>query len=346
MKVIIISPHPSFGGSSTANQNIAKSIACAGHDVIYMDEYYPEELKSKAGLNIDSYPVHRNKVLKQFATYRYLRSLEPDAIIFGVPIIGVFMWLAALLLRIRGIKTCCIFHSLSLSKSLSGRMTDALISCFASTCSKLFFVSDYTLVSWMKFWPLKFKKKSAYVIFNPIEMKPGTKSSNTPTPFIVGFVGRFSNEKQPLLFCETAKALSNNTNIRFVAFGDGPLLEECKEKYSVNVEFKGYSNDIDKIYKDMSILLMTSEFENCPMAILESAARGIPAIAPKVGGIPEIVKPGYNGELFIEYSTESITKEIEKITGSYSAYSQNAFNEARSFTIETISAKWDKTLKN
>ena len=89
MKIIIISPHPGFGGASTANQNIAKSLMIAGHQIVYMDEYFPKELESKSNLHIDYYPIHQNGIRKQIETYKYIKSLNPDFIILGMPIIGV-----------------------------------------------------------------------------------------------------------------------------------------------------------------------------------------------------------------------------------------------------------------
>ena len=344
MKIIIISPHPSFGGSSTANQNIAKAIACAGHEVVYMDEYLTDEAKEKSGLRIDRYPVHRNKILKQFATYRYLRSLKPDVVIFGVPIIGVFMWLAALLLRMKGVRIGCIFHSLSLAGNFAGKISDFIISCFASTCTHLFFVSDYTLVSWKKFLPLKCKRRSSFVIFNPIEKCAHTKNYDKPAVLSIGFVGRLSREKQPIIFCNVAKEYSNESNVRFVAYGDGPLFEECKEQYSHCVDFKGYCNDIARIYDNIDILLMTSEFENCPMVILEAAARGIPAVVPAVGGIPEIIRPGYNGEMYETFTVEQIKEKLDIIMLDYTSYSRNSYEHSKQFTIEEIAKEWNRIL--
>ena len=344
MKVIIISPHPSFGGSSTANQNIAKAIACAGHEVVYMDEYLTDEAKEKSGLRIDRYPVHRNKILKQFATYRYLRSLQPDVVIFGVPIIGVFMWLAALLLRMKGVRTGCIFHSLSLAGNFAGKISDFIISCFAYTCTNLFFVSQYTLVSWRKFLPLRWKKKASHVIFNPIERSTRTQAADKAKGLSIGFVGRMSKEKQPELFCNVAAKYAHDSNVRFVAFGDGPLFEECKGKHSEYVNFMGYSNDIEHIYSNIDILLMTSEFENCPMVMLEAAVRGIPSVAPAVGGIPELIEPGCNGELYNEHKVLCIKEKLKTVIDEYAQYSRSARKCAEAFTLEEIAKQWNKIL--
>lgn len=345
MKILFISPHPGFGGASTANQNIARSIALAGHEVVYVDEYLPKQIADKSLLNVEFYPVHKNKFLGQFKTLKYIYSHKPDFIILGMPIIGVFTCLAMLMLRIKGVKIGCVFHSLSLSKNFSGMISEILVATFSLMCTHLFFVSQYTLLSWRKYWPVKWNKKAWNVIYNTVEKYEGEANLPATEKIYVGFVGRFSDEKQPKVFCEVAKAYKDS-NVKFIAYGDGPLLVECEETYSDCVEFMGYCNDLDKIYSKINILLMTSKFENCPMVILESALRGIPAVVPCVGGIPEVINSGKNGELYTEYATQQIKNCIDKILNNYRLYSTETKNLAQSYTLESKSMEWDRVLKS
>ena len=60
MKILFVSPHPGFGGSSSANRNIAQMIASLGHEVVYLDEYLPEDINIK-GCKINKTPIHKGK---------------------------------------------------------------------------------------------------------------------------------------------------------------------------------------------------------------------------------------------------------------------------------------------
>ena len=155
-----------------------------------------------------------------------------------------------------------------------------------------------------------------------------------------------SEEKDPTLFCNVAReSVVKSLPFSFHMYGDGPLMELLKKQFSGYVTFHGFERDGNKIYSNTDILLMTSQFENCPMAILESAAHGIPCVAPKVGGIPEIVKSGFNGQLFANRDTEDILMYLNEIQMSYSSFLENAYSESKKYKYEVISTKWEQALQ-
>jgi glycosyltransferase involved in cell wall biosynthesis len=77
-------------------------------------------------------------------------------------------------------------------------------------------------------------------------------------------------------------------------------------KYLTNLKcqdriiYLGWINDEIKFKQLFSnhILILPSSFEGLPVSILESFSSGMPVIATRVGGIPDIVFPGINGWLF------------------------------------------------
>lgn len=63
------------------------------------------------------------------------------------------------------------------------------------------------------------------------------------------------------------------------------------------VIFAGYRKDIRPYYEIMDISVLTSFSEGLSMTLLESMAHGIPIVATRVGGNPEVVEDGVNGYL-------------------------------------------------
>ena len=57
------------------------------------------------------------------------------------------------------------------------------------------------------------------------------------------------------------------------------------------------------------IVLPTLE-DNCPMVVLEAAAAGVPVVASRVGGIPDLVDHGVNGLLFDPHDPRSIRENV------------------------------------
>jgi glycosyltransferase involved in cell wall biosynthesis len=66
---------------------------------------------------------------------------------------------------------------------------------------------------------------------------------------------------------------------------------------SDGVEFVEASANIASVYHEADICVLTSDFEGTPNVLLEAMACGLPVVATRVGGVPEIVTHGETGFL-------------------------------------------------
>lgn len=62
-----------------------------------------------------------------------------------------------------------------------------------------------------------------------------------------------------------------------------------------------------------SLLVLPSIEDNCPMAVLEAMAAGLPVAAAAVGGVPDLIKPGITGWLFDPNDRRSIAETVKNI---------------------------------
>ncbi len=131
-----------------------------------------------------------------------------------------------------------------------------------------------------------------------------------PLPSAIGFVGRFSHEKGPDLFCRAASA--SPPDVRWIAFGDGPMRDDLQRQFAGKVEFRGMVSNIAEAWPEIGLLLMPSRAEGLPMAALEALATGVPVAAARVGAMPDVIRDGENGWLFDVGDLNAISVVVER----------------------------------
>ena len=58
---------------------------------------------------------------------------------------------------------------------------------------------------------------------------------------------------------------------------------------------------------------MPSDTEGLPLSIVEAMALGLPCIATRVGGVPELIDHGYNGYLITADRVDELVYSIKKL---------------------------------
>jgi len=90
--------------------------------------------------------------------------------------------------------------------------------------------------------------------------------------------------------------------VHLLMVGDGPErgpAEYLARELSVerHVSFLGKQNHVERIIPLAHALLMPSELESFGLAALEGMACGVPPVATRVGGVPELITDGVDGYL-------------------------------------------------
>jgi len=140
------------------------------------------------------------------------------------------------------------------------------------------------------------------------------KNWNDEGFFLIGTAGRLVEVKGYDYFIKAAKLVCNECgNIKFIIVGSGHLYSTLKRQIAAagisdRVILTGFRNDTKNILRSLNVFVMSSLYEGIPMALLEALALGKPVIATNVGGIPEVIKNGYNG-ILIESRNEKMIYE-------------------------------------
>ncbi|MEO5360116.1 MAG: glycosyltransferase [Nitrospirota bacterium] len=139
------------------------------------------------------------------------------------------------------------------------------------------------------------------------------------TDQLIGGFFRLSPEKLITDFIKVVwECKEKSSKIKAIIAGTGT--EEKLIKYWIaklnltdTVFLLGNRTDVFSVMRVCNIILLTSEYEGLPNCLMEAQYLGIPVVATRTGGIPEIVKNGITGELHEVGDVENMAKSIMKI---------------------------------
>ena len=165
---------------------------------------------------------------------------------------------------------------------------------------------------------------------------------------VLGSVGSFEERKgQSLLLEAVAKlATSSISNIHLMLVGDGPDEEMLKAKVKTmnlekNVTFFPFTNEPNYVFERINILVLPSLYkEGLPNVLLEAMSMGLPVIASKLAGVPEVVFDGETGYMVKPGDRNELIDAIIKLSSDKNNYLQIGKN-ARKLMEE----KFDKRVQ-
>jgi N-acetyl-alpha-D-glucosaminyl L-malate synthase BshA len=136
--------------------------------------------------------------------------------------------------------------------------------------------------------------------FRPVPWPPD--SGNSRRPRIV-HISNFRPVKNPRGLARIFLGILPRMAAELWLVGDGPeagWLKTCFQEQGLqrHVRFLGAQRQVAPILSQADLLLMPSLAESFCLAALEAMACGVPVLATRVGGLPEVVVHGKTGLLF------------------------------------------------
>ncbi|WP_304809200.1 MULTISPECIES: glycosyltransferase family 4 protein [Erysipelotrichaceae] len=205
------------------------------------------------------------------------------------------------------------------------------------------------------------KEKSVNIIPMGVDTQRFSSEYRVPNYFgqkdkkVVLFVGRLVEVKGLRYLIEAMKSI----DALLVVVGSGPMRDEYERLATPirnKVRFLGSKTheDLKKIYASADVFCMpsytteTGEKEGFGLVVLEAMASGLPIVASKSGGIPTMIKNGYNGLLFGEKDVEDLSNKLKSVINSESCreiLSRNALKTVKKYSYEIIAKQYADVLR-
>ena len=134
--------------------------------------------------------------------------------------------------------------------------------------------------------------------FCPVAREPSERGR----PAII-HVSNLRAIKHPQSMARVFVAVRRQLDAELWVLGDGEAMAAVRQHFDhagllPDVKLFGLRTDTENILRHAAVLLVTSRTESFCLAALEAAACGVPVVAPRVGGLPEVVAHGHTGILF------------------------------------------------
>lgn len=170
------------------------------------------------------------------------------------------------------------------------------------------------------------------------------------------YAGRLVPIKGVSMLLDALALLKERYCFHLSVLGDGEErtnLEKKANDKKLNCTFFGSQTNMEEYYRKADIFVYPSVVQEIfGISIVEAMAFGIPCVANRVGGIPEVIEDGYNGFLTESISIESLCKTIERTINirtnveEICRLSENAKIRAREFSIANTCDELDALLDN
>ncbi len=297
MKIVQIMPDFGLAGAEIMCENLTRELIKLGYDVTVVSMYsirtsITERLENdgvdvrylgkKRGLDI-AMIFKPKKILKQVKadaihTHRYCAQYAiPAAIMAGVKI------------RV---------HTLHSIASEENRKSARKLNAFFFKHCNLVPVALSELVQDSVTTEYCIAKEKIPVVYNGVDLSKciSKKSYATKDRFVILHIGRFAEPKNHIGLLEAFNIFhANHADSEIWLIGDGEKRGEV-ENYVKNhnlekaVKFYGLQSNVYGYLHNADVFILPSIYEGMPMTLIEAMGTGLPIVATKVGGIPDMLE--------------------------------------------------------
>lgn len=317
MKIVQIMPEFGIAGAETMCENLTYELIKLGHDVTVISMYDYNSaitdrltkagidiryLSKKPGVDFSMIPKMKRIFTETKAdvihTHRYCAQYAiPAAILAGVK------------------KRVHTVHNIA--EKENGRLARMFNKFFFRHCNLTpVALSELIQMSVVKEYSIS--RDKIPVVYNGIDLSKclPKESYYIEGNFKILHIGRFSEQKNHIGLIKAFKLFhENREDSQLWLIGDGEKKAEIEKYVAENnlvssVKFLGVQSSVYGYLHDADIFTLPSNYEGIPMTLIEAMGTGLPIVATKVGGVPDMLDD--NSAVLIENDETNIKTAFEK----------------------------------
>ncbi len=329
-----ITCYPTYGGSGVVATELGIELAAAGHEVHFISYSQPFRLSGRDGgifyheVPVSSYPLfefppYDLALASRMAEVAEFYDLDLLHVHYAIPH-SVSAMLARQMLAARGRRLPFVttLHGTDITLVGLDRSYLPITRYSIQESDGVTSISNY----------LKEKTLEDFGITRPIEVIPNFVNCDVYTPYkdevnraearkrlaepgesILMHLSNFRPVKRVVDVVKVFARVVEQTPARLVLVGDGPdrsAAEWLAHELEINdkIHFLGKQERVNELLPLADLMLMPSELESFGLAALEAMACRVPAIATRVGGVPELIDDGVNGLLYEVGAVEAMAE--------------------------------------
>ena len=319
-----ITCYPTYGGSGVVATELGIELAAAGHEVHFISYSQPFRLNGREDgifyheVPVSSYPLfefppYDLALASRMAEVAEFCSLDLLHVHYAIPH-SVSALLARQMLAARGRRLPFVttLHGTDITLVGLDRSYLPITRYSIQESDGVTSISNY----------LKEKTLEDFEVTRPIEVIPNFVNCDVYTPFkgesvrsearkrlarpgeaILMHLSNFRPVKRVVDVVKVFAQVVKEVPAQLVLIGDGPdrsAAEWLAHDLQIHdkVHFLGKQERVSELLPLADLMLMPSELESFGLAALEAMACKVPAIATRVGGVPELIDDGITGLLY------------------------------------------------
>src|SRR5271156_6364853 len=323
-----ITCYPTYGGSGVVATELGIELAARGHEIHFITYSQPFRLSGReANINfhevaVSNYPLFEHPpydlaLATRMAEVAEFYSLDLLHVHYAIPH-SVSALLARQMLASRGLHLPFITTLHGTDITLVGldrsylpitkfgiEQSDGVtaISTYLRTRTREAFDIDSEIEVIRNFVNCDVYVRNPELVAQMRPQFAAPATATQPEEKLLVHLSNFRPVKRILDVVETFARVARAVPSRLLLIGDGPdrsAAERLALQLGIQdrIHFLGKQDNVNELLPLADLMLMPSEMESFGLAALEAMACGVPSIATRVGGVPELIEDGVNGRLF------------------------------------------------